>query len=127
MYVVTVILFLVPCILICIGWGRRALHQKPTDAPTWRDRCMVVSFVSGILGALVGMAAELLWLHGGGNPHGIGSAPGVWQQLLVSSRCAFLLTLVLAILGKGRGRLLVFGALAATVFADVMVELLQME
>ena len=127
MYVVTVVLFLIPCILICIGWGRRALHQKPADAPTWRDRCMVVSFVSGILGALVGMAAELLWLHGGGNPHGIGSAPGVWQQLLVSSRCAFLLTLVLAILGKGRGRLLVFGALAATVFADVMVELLQME
>ena len=66
MYVVTVVLFLIPCILICVGWGRRALHQKPADAPTWRDRCISVSFVSGILGALIGMAADLFWLHGGG-------------------------------------------------------------
>jgi hypothetical protein len=127
MYVVTVVLFLVPCILICIGWGRRALHQKTADAPTWRDRCMVVSFVSGILGALVGMAAELFWLHGGGNPHGMGSAPGVWQQLLTSSRYAFLLTFILAILGKGTGRIFVLGALATASFADVMVQLLQFQ
>jgi hypothetical protein len=127
MYVVTVVLFLIPCILICVGWGRRALHQKPADAPTWRDRCISVSFVSGILGALIGMAADLFWLHGGGNPHGMGSAPGVWQQLLTGSRFAFLLTLVLAITGKGRGRFFVFGALAATVFADVMVQLLQFD
>jgi hypothetical protein len=118
---------MIPCILICFGWGRRAFHEGSADAPTWRDRCIAVSFVSGILGALIGVAADLLWLHGGGDPHGMGSAPGVWRQLTIMSWCTYPATLVFAILGKGRGRFFILAALAATCFAEFVVPILQMD
>lgn len=127
MCVVTVVLFMIPCTLICIGWGSLAFHHTRVDAPTWRKRCIAVSFVSGILGALIGMTADLLWLHGGGDPHGMGSAPGVWWQLTIMSWYTYPATLVLAILGKGRGRFFILAALAATCFAEFVVPILQMD
>jgi hypothetical protein len=97
------------------------------EVPQWRIHCVESAFLAGIFGALIGMTANILWLYDGGDPHGMGSAPGFWQQLRVASLCTYPLTLVLAILGKGKGRFFVLGAVAATILADFLVPILQMD
>jgi hypothetical protein len=127
MYVVTVILFLIPCLLIVVGWISRIRRRNLVEVPQWRIHCVESAFLAGIFGALIGMTANILWLYDGGDPHGMGSAPGFWQQLRVASLCTYPLTLVLAILGKGKGRFFVLGAVAATILADFLVPILQMD
>lgn len=75
----------------------------------------------------MGLATILAWLHVGGNPHGMGTPPGVW---LIFGRVfwwTLLASVVLAIVGKGNGRFFVLGAALAVVLADLAVIMLNMD
>jgi hypothetical protein len=73
------------------------------------------------------MTANLFWLHGGGDPHGMGSAPGIWQPIMIVSWCVLVVALIFAILGKGKGRFFSLSALPAILVAQVLVAILQMD
>jgi len=66
----------------------------------------------------------LAWLHSGGDPHGMGTPPGIWQPLGRVFKWTLAAAVTLAIFGKGKSRLLVVGAAVADVLAGVMVILL---
>jgi hypothetical protein len=74
-----------------------------------------------------GLAFILAWLHSGGNPHGMGTAPGVWQILVRVFWWTLAASVALAVLGKGKGRFLVLAAAASAVFADFAVIILDMD
>jgi hypothetical protein len=127
MQVITVVLFLIPCSLIYLGWTRHLIGRSEIATPVWRVRCIVISFATVTLGVIAGILAELLWLNVGGDPHGMGSAQGTWQPLLFASRCALLVSVMFGILGKGKGRFFAFGAFAAAMFAEIAIPVLQMQ
>ena len=65
--------------------------------------------------------------HQGGNPHGMGTPPGAWQILVRVHNWTLLASVILAIVGKGRGRFFVFGAAVAAVLAGFAVIVLNMD
>ena len=74
-----------------------------------------------------GLAFILAWLHSSGNPHGMGTPPGAWQILIRVFWWTLLASVVLTILGKGKGRFLVLGAAATAVLANYAVIMLNMD
>jgi hypothetical protein len=70
---------------------------------------------------VTGLSFLFSWLHAGGNPHGMGTPPGLWQVLRWAFWLALLGTVALTILARGRGRLLILAAVVSTVLADFVV------
>jgi hypothetical protein len=129
MYVVTVILYTIPSILIVFGWRRSILcwNLNLVTISHWRDRCLLLSFFTAGIACLSALASDLFWLQSGGDPHGMGSAPGIWRPLSAASCIAVFATLILVLPAKGKGRNLIAGAMGGVVFAQMLVKLLQME
>jgi hypothetical protein len=127
MYIVAVFLFLIPCSLILTGWSRAAKGWQESSEPKWRVNCVTASLLIASCAIPTGLAFILAWLHSGGNPHGMGTAPGVWQILVRVFWWTLAASVALAILGKGKGRFLVLGAAVSAVFADFAVIMLDMD
>ncbi len=126
MYIVAVFLFLAPIILVVAGWSR-ALRHADASQSNWRTTCRTTSLLVGSIAVAAGLATMVAWLHVGGNPHGMGTPPEVWQILDRVFWCTLLASLVLAIIGKGRGRFFVFGAAVAAVLAGFAVIVLNID
>ena len=127
MYFVAIFLFLIPIYLIFIGWGRalRASHESPP--PKWRSTCRTGSLVIASFAVPTGLAFMLAWLHSGGSPHGMRTPPGIWQILVRVFWWTLAASVVLAILGKGKGRFLVLAAAVTAILADFSVIMLDMD
>jgi len=121
MYVVTLVLFSVPCFLILSAWSRVVKVRQAAPKPNWRIACLVAALVAGSCTIAAGLSFVLAWLHAGGNPHGMGTPPGPWQLLRWVFWSALLGTIGLTILAKGRGRFLILAAIASAVLADFAV------
>jgi hypothetical protein len=126
MYIVAVFLFLTPIVLIVVGWNRALRHSDPSQS-NWRTTCRTTSLLVASIAVAIGLAAMIAWLHVGGNPHGMGTPPGVWRILDRVFWWTLLSSIVLAIVGKGRGRFFVFGAAVAAVLAGFAVIVLNMD
>ena len=87
--------------------------------PTFYD--LIAALVAGSFTIAAGLSFVFSWLHAGGNPHGMGTPPGLWQLLRWVFWSALLGTVGLTILAKGRGRLLIVAAMASAVLADFTV------
>jgi hypothetical protein len=121
MYVVTLVLFSVPCFLMLGAWSRAVKTRQATPKPDWRMTCLIVALVAGSCTIAAGLSFVFAWLHAGGNPHGMGPPPGLWQVLRWVFWSALLGTIALTILAKGRGRLLILAAIVSAVLADFAV------
>jgi hypothetical protein len=120
MYVLTLVLFSVPCFLILVAWSR-AVKAKQAAPRDWRMNCLIAALVTGSWMIVAALAFLFAWLHAGGDPHGMGTPPGLWQVLRWVFWSALLGTIVLTILAKGRGRLLILAVIVSTVLADFIV------
>ena len=127
MYFVATFLFLIPLTLILVGWNRALRSSDDSPRPDWRTRCTTTSLFVASLAVPVGLAFIFAWLHQGGNPHGMGTPPGAWQILVRVYNWTLLASVILAIVGKGKGRLFVLGAAIAAVLADFAVITLDMD
>jgi hypothetical protein len=127
LYPVTVVLFLFPCLLLFAGWKQAAKGWHEPRQLNYRSKCTNASLVVASLATLVGMACMLAWLRSGGNPHGMGAQPGIWQPLGRVFKWSLALAIILAVVGKGKARSLVLGAAVADVLAGMMVILLDMD
>jgi hypothetical protein len=125
MYVVSSILFVLPFSLLWTAWKRR-LRIDPGQSQ-WRMRCLNAAVVVSGVGMLLAFAFVISWLHSGGNPHGMGPSPGLWKTLGPLFRWTLIAGVALAILGKGRGRLLVVASGLADVFVVFLVAMLDMD
>src|SRR5436190_4988891 len=81
MYIVAVVLFLVPSLLILTGWSRALDGWQESSEPKWRINCVTASLVTASCAIPTGLAFNFAWLHSCGNPHGMGTPPGVWRIL----------------------------------------------
>ena len=121
MYVVTLVLFSVPCLLMLSAWSRAVNARQAVPKPDWRITCLIAALVAGSCTIAAGLSFVFAWLHAGGNPHGMGTPPGLWQVLRRVFWSALLGTIGLTILAKGRGRFLILAAIASAVLADFAV------
>ena len=127
MYFVAAFLFLIPLTLILVGWNRALRSSDDSPYPDWRTRCRTSALFVASLAVPAGLAFILAWLHSGGNPHGMGTPPGAWQILVRVFYWALLASVILAIVGKGKGRFFALGAAVAAVVADFAVIMLDMD
>ena len=127
MYVVSGILFLLPSWLLAFAWARAFDSPQESAHSNWRTDCVKVALVVASLATLASMAFIFSWLHDGGDPHGWGPSPGLWQTLRPVFELALEGTVALAIFGKGKGRLLLLGWALADAFVVIVVFVLAMD
>jgi hypothetical protein len=127
MYICSSILFLLPCSLLLVAWSRVFKSGPDSARPNWRTYCLKAAVLVASLVTLASMAFIASWLSNGGSPHGLDPAPGLWKPLGPLFGRSVVLSVVLAALGKGKGRLLLVGSALANIFAVLMVLVLEMD
>jgi len=127
MYIVSVVLFMIPCSLLWIAWRRSIKGRQESEQADWRTHCITAALLVAATATPTSMAFVFSWLLSGGSPHGMDTPPGLWKPLAAVVKWTLLASLLFAVLGKGRGRFLVLGWAAADVFAVAMVYMLQMD
>jgi len=121
MYILTLVLFAFPSLLIAKAWNGVVKAQSASRTPSWRTNCLIAALVTGSCMIAAGLAFLFSWLHAGGDPHGMGTPDGIWQVLRWVFWSILMGTIALTILARGRGRLLIFAAVITTVLADFAV------
>jgi hypothetical protein len=127
MLLVASVLFLVPLSLLLMAW-RHTIKSRPEAATAgWRKYCGIAALLDATTAILVSMLFTFSWLNNGGSPHGLDPAPGLWQTLRPLIKWALASSFVLAILGKGKVRLLLLGIAPSVVFVSSVIFMLQMD
>jgi hypothetical protein len=116
MYVVTLVLFSVPCFLMLSAWSRALKTRQAAPHPDWRIACLVAALVAGSCTIAAGLSFVFAWLYAGGNPHGMGTPPGIWQVLRWVFWSAFLGTIGLTLLAR---EIFILAAIVSAVLADL--------
>jgi hypothetical protein len=115
--------------IVFAGMGMKR-HWNELPSNEWSDRAAIASLMVGTCAIVAGFLGKVAWLRAGGDPHGMGTPNGIWVQLQRIFLTALVLSAVLALLGKGRGRVLTvltLSALAVAFAANTMVYMLQMD
>ena len=116
MYVVTLVLFSVPCFLMLSAWSRALKTRQAAPKPDWRIACLVAALVAGSCTIAAGLSFVFAWLYAGGNPHGMGTPPGISQVLRWVFWSAFLGTIGLTLLAR---EIFILAAIVSAVLADL--------
>jgi hypothetical protein len=127
MQIVTIVLFILPCLFLAAGLRSGLESKRQVVLSGWRWNCFLLAVAVAGITVVLFTVFNMSWLKCGGSPHGMDTSPGLWLSLQ-SYRLPMLgATLVLATLGKGKGRWLLLAVAPAIFFADTMVNVLQME
>jgi len=127
MYLGVFCLFLVPGLLIVLAWMRLGAAKADSRVPRWRFYCLIACLVAGSCTIPIGWAGSVAWLSVGGDPHGMGTPPGIWMPL---NRIFFWGVVTSALLGlcaKGSGRILAIAAAISALLASMAVIILDFE
>jgi hypothetical protein len=127
MYIVSSVLFLIPCSLLWVAWRRSTKGSQESELHTWRRYCVNAALLVAGAATLTTIAFVFSWLLSGGSPHGMDPSPGLWKSLGPIIKWTLVTSVVFAVLGKGKGRFLVLAWAVADVFVVVMVNMLQMD
>ena len=125
MYVVTGILFVVPCTLLFLA-GRNLSGTNGTIPPWRRYFSMVAIFVAGV-STLIHVVWNVSWLRSGGSPHGMGAGHGIWQPLGPILVWTFLISIALSLFGKGKVRMLLVGWSVSMYAVFELIYMLQLD
>jgi hypothetical protein len=120
-YKAAIVLSTIPALLMVFAWTRAFGIRRDPVVPNWRVYCLFASLIAASCAIAVGLAESLAWLNAGGDPHGMGTPLGSWEPLRRLFLWTLLLTALLALFAKGRGRIAGVAAAAAALFANVMV------
>jgi hypothetical protein len=125
-FIVTLVLFLLPCSILWVAWKRSAIIANETGTPSWREYFGKAGLTVAVFSTLLELIFFFSWFHNGGSPHGMLPSPGLWK---FSGRIAFLVALpasvVLSSFGKGKWRLLILawaGSLVLVAYVIFMLE-----
>jgi hypothetical protein len=124
-FVASAVLFLLPCWLLLVVWTKvYDRHERPSPC-NWRGFCLKLSVIVATLATYATLAFLFSWFYSGDSPHGMWPSPGLWRYLGPISGWSGLLSIILAIAGKGRGRWQVTGSALAVILAKVMIFMLE--
>jgi len=127
MYIVSGILFLIPCSLLWVAWRRSVKGRQEVEQPDWRTYCVNAALLVASIGTLTSVVWVFSWLASGGSPHGLEPSPGLWRYLGPINKWTLLASVAFASLGKGKGRFVVLGWAVADVLTVMMVSILDMD
>jgi hypothetical protein len=127
MFVVTVVLFLLPCSLLWAAWRRFIGSTIETSTRTWRIHCARAGLTLAICSMLLELVFYYSWFHNGGSPHGLMPSPGIWKFVGRIAFWAFIASLVLTTFGKGKWRIFIFAWAAAYAFVVYVILMLEMD
>jgi hypothetical protein len=127
MFIVTVVLFILPCSMLWVAWGRYIRSTVETPTPNWRTYCGKAALTLAICSMLLELIFFYSWFQNGGSPHGMMPAPGIWKFIGRIAFWTFVGSLVLTMFGKGKWRILVPAWAAAYAFVVYLVFMLEMD
>jgi hypothetical protein len=127
MYTAAFCVFLIPTLLTILAWKRWSHIRTDSMNPKWRFYCLIASLTSASLAIPIGLGQSFAWLHAGGDPHGMGTPPGIWVPLHQALLSVVLISVVFGLLAKGRGRFVGIAAAIATLISNMMVVLFNMD
>jgi hypothetical protein len=106
------------------GAGARLGEES---SPSWRTYSLYAALTAASFSTLAIVGFFVSWFHNGGSPHGLTPSPGVWKSLGRIFSWTLGTSVLLAICGKGKTRLLVLGWSAAAIVATALVFMLEMD
>jgi hypothetical protein len=126
-FIVTVVLFLLPCSLILAAWRRYIRSAAEAAAPNWRTHCGKAALILAVCSMLLELVFYYSWFHNGGSPHGMMPSPGIWKFVGRIAFWTFAVSLVFAAFGKGKWRIFIPVWALAYAFAVYMIFMLEMD
>lgn len=126
-YVLSGILFLLPCSLVYFAWRSLFRAEKAPTLANWRMITTRAAIGVAIISTLLNVLWNASWLYCGGSPHGMGAAPGPWQHLGWPLLLSFATAVALSFFGKGKGRILLLAWSASMYFVFQMIYMLQFD
>jgi hypothetical protein len=127
MFIVTVVLFLLPCSLLWAAWRRLIGNTIETPTRTWRIYCGRAALRLAICSMLLELVFYYSWFHNGASPHGLMPSPGIWKFVGRIAFWAFIASLVLTAFGKGKWRIFIPAWAAAYAFVVYVILMLEMD
>lgn len=104
LYGPVIFLSLLPCVFL-IGARTRAVRNEPPEYSGWRATCSTVAFAAAAVATILNIVFLLSYLRNGGGIHGSEPSPGVWRILGPFSAYLAVGSMVLAAIGKAKGKL----------------------
>jgi hypothetical protein len=126
-FVVTVVLFLLPCLLLLAAWRRYIPKTVETTTHRWRMLCGKAALILATSSMLLDLVFYYSWFHNGGSPHGLMPSPGVWKYVGRIAFWTFAVSLIFTVLGKGKWRVFIPIRAVAYGFVLYMIAMLEMD
>src|SRR5579885_1527158 len=106
MYIVLGVFFILPSSLLAAAWKRALEPEQQWFQSGWRAYSLKGALIAASCATLANIGLFISWFHNGGSPHGMIPTPGLWKSLGPISAWTLVASVPLAILGKGKARLL---------------------
>jgi hypothetical protein len=126
-YIVTIMLFLLPCSLLWVGWRALATTATEGTTPGWRMYCTVAALIIASCATLLELVFFFAWFQNGGSPHGMMPSPGLRKVVGRIPAWALFASVALGGFGKGKPRLLNLAWAVALVFVRYAIFMLEMD
>jgi len=126
-FIVTVLLFLLPCSLLCAAWRSYIRNTVEATTPSWRTYFGKAALIFAICSMLLELVFYYSWFHNGGSPHGLMPSPGIWKFVGRIAFWTFAVTLVFAAFGKGKWRIFIPIWAVAYAFVVYIIAMLEMD
>jgi hypothetical protein len=127
MYKAAIVLSVIPSLLLLVAWLKACRSGPDSSIPKWRVYCLFACLIAATVSIPAGLAESLAWLNAGGDPHGMGTAPGIWLPLRRLFLWTLFLVVVLGLLARGRGRIAGVSAAIAAFLANLTVALIDFD
>jgi hypothetical protein len=114
-YKMMALLFSFPFLLLVAAWWYAGRSVLESAEPVWRRSCTVIALILGSLTLADSVAFFVSWFNGGGSPHGMDPAPGLWVRLGPITWKFMVATILAAAFSIKRARWLLLG-LAPSIF-----------
>ena len=120
-YVLAMLLYTVPCGFLCAAWRRAIKAGLEELHPVSRASCLKSSFIAATCATALSLIFLFSYLHNGGGIHGSRTSPGLWTSLGLISTGTSAASLLLAAIGRGKGKLLLIGWLLGVFAAECVI------
>lgn len=127
MFIVTVVLFLLPCSLLLAAWRRYIRNTDKVPTSDWRMLFGKAALIFAICSMLLELVFYYSWFHNGGSPHGLMPSPGIWKFVGRIAFYTFAASLAFTVLGKGKWRIFIPIWAAVYGFVVYMIAMLGMD